>query len=165
MTTNLAAENFLIPNGTFFVCLVIFFVVFAVIGIFVVPPIKKAMEEREAMVAKTAEDNKAAAASFESADSEYRAALKDARGEATGLRDAARAKGNEELVAARHQATAEADAARAASAEALAAQGADAASSARGDLDNLATTLAGRILGSDLKGQSASSRPDAKVNN
>ncbi len=151
MTTNLAAENFLIPNATFFVCLAIFLLVFAVIGIFVVPPIKKAIEEREAMVAKTAEDNKAAAASFESADSEYRAALKDARAEATGLRDAARAQGNEELAAARHQATASADAARAASADALAAQGAQAADVARGDLDDLASTLAGRVLGTDIK--------------
>ncbi|NMO04970.1 F0F1 ATP synthase subunit B [Gordonia sp. TBRC 11910] len=159
MTTNLAAENFLIPNGTFFVCLVIFMLVFAVIAKFVVPGIQKAIEDREAMVAKTAEDNKAAAASFESADSQYRAALKDARGEATGLRDAARAQGNEELTAARHEATAQADAARAASAEALAAQGETAASTARGDLENLASTLAGRVLGTDVN-----SRPEVKVN-
>lgn len=151
MTTNLAAENFLIPNGTFFVCLAIFLLVFAVIATFVVPPIKKALEEREAMVAKTAEDNKAAAASFESADSEYRAALKDARAEATGLRDAARAQGNEKLAAARHAATAEADAARAASAEALASEGAHAASAAHDDLDSLAGTLAGRVLGTEVK--------------
>lgn len=151
MTTNLAAENFLIPNGTFFVCLVIFLLVFAVIGIFVVPPVRKALQEREAVVTKTAEDNKAAAASFESADSEYRAAITDARAKATGLRDAARAQGNEELSAARQRATADADAVRAAAAEDLAKQGADAATTAKGDLDNLASTLASRVLGTDVK--------------
>ena len=46
----LAAQNFLIPNGTFFVVLIIFLIVLAVIGKFVVPPIKAVLEEREETV-------------------------------------------------------------------------------------------------------------------
>lgn len=37
-------NNFLIPNGTFFVVLAIFLIVLAVIGTFVVPPIQKGAE-------------------------------------------------------------------------------------------------------------------------
>ena len=56
--TVLAAEgggqkNFLIPNGTFFVVLLIFLIVLGVIGKFVVPPITKVLHERDEMVAKT----------------------------------------------------------------------------------------------------------------
>ncbi|NED64781.1 F0F1 ATP synthase subunit B, partial [Streptomyces sp. SID10244] len=61
---NLAAENFLLPNGTFFVCLLIFVIVFLVIRTMVVPPILKVLDDRDAMIAKTAEDNRAAAASY-----------------------------------------------------------------------------------------------------
>ena len=86
-------------------------IVFLVIRTMVVPPILKVLDDRDAMVAKTAEDNRAAAASYEDADTEYRAALKDARADATGIRDQARAEGNEQLSAAKKRATDEADAA------------------------------------------------------
>ena len=51
-------SNFLVPNGTFFVVLIIFLIVLGVIGTFVVPPITKVLRERDAMVTKTAADNK-----------------------------------------------------------------------------------------------------------
>ena len=54
-------NNFLIPNGTFFVVLVIFLIVLGVIGTFVVPPIMKVLRERENMVTKTLADNKKSA--------------------------------------------------------------------------------------------------------
>ena len=93
----LAAQNFLIPNGTFFVVLVIFLIVLAVIGKFVVPPIKAVLEEREEQVSQTGHDNRTATEEFENAEAEYREAMKSARGEATGIRDEARAKGRESL--------------------------------------------------------------------
>ena len=48
-----AEGNFLLPNGTFFVVLIIFLIVLGVIGTFVVPPISKVLKERENMVTKT----------------------------------------------------------------------------------------------------------------
>ncbi|MDL9946054.1 MULTISPECIES: F0F1 ATP synthase subunit B [unclassified Gordonia (in: high G+C Gram-positive bacteria)] len=153
---NLAAENFLIPNGTFFVCLVIFVIVFLVIRTMVVPPILKVLDDRDAMVAKTAEDNRAAAASYEDADTEYRAALKDARADATGIRDQARAEGNEQLSDAKKRATDEADAAIAKTSEQLKAEGEQAAATARQDVDHLSSVLASRVLGTDVSsGQAA----------
>ncbi|MGC4962053.1 F0F1 ATP synthase subunit B [Gordonia sp. DT218] len=151
---NLAAENFLLPNGTFFVCLLIFVIVFLVIRTMVVPPILKVLDDRDAMIAKTAEDNRAAAASYEDADTEYRAALKDARGDATGIRDEARAKGNEQLAEAKRRATEEADAVLADTTRQLKAEGDQAASTARDDVDALSSTLAGRVLGVDVSAKS-----------
>ncbi len=57
-------SNFLIPNATLIACLLIFIVVLVVIRTFVVPPILEVLDERDARVAKTVEDNKAAAASY-----------------------------------------------------------------------------------------------------
>ena len=86
-------SNFLVPNGTFFFVLAIFLIVLAVIGTFVVPPILKVLRERDAMVAKTAADNKKAAEQFEAAQADYEAIMKEARMQASSLRDNARAEG------------------------------------------------------------------------
>ena len=93
----LAAENFLLPNGTFFVVLLIFVILLLVIRKFVVPPIQQVLEERDAMIHRTVEDNRTAAAEFEDADVQFRSLLKEARGEATAKRDDARAQGREQL--------------------------------------------------------------------
>ena len=62
-----AEGNFLIPNGTFFVVLIIFLIVLGVIGTFVVPPIMRVLNEREKMVTKTQADNKKSAEQFAAA--------------------------------------------------------------------------------------------------
>ena len=144
-------SNFLIPNGTFFVCLLIFVIVFLVIKFYVVPPIVQVLDERDARVAKTAEDNKAAAASYEAATTEYEAALKDARGVATGIRDEARAEGNEELAEAKRRATEQADTALANTTASLRTEADAAAASAQQDVERLSETLAGRVLGVDVR--------------
>src|ERR1700721_456403 len=93
LSSNQAAEeggknsNFLVPNGTFFFVLAIFLIVLAVIGTFVVPPILRVWRERDAMVAKTQADNKKSAEQFAAAQSDYEEAMKDARVEASSLRD------------------------------------------------------------------------------
>lgn len=153
---SLAAEeeagtsNFLIPNGTLIACLLIFVVVLIVIRTFVVPPIMKVLDERSARVAKTVEDNKAAAASYQDADREYLARLKDARGDATGIRDEARAKGNEQVSAAKHKATEEADAALAKITADLKVEADAAVTTAKQDVSRLSATLAGRVLGTEV---------------
>lgn len=144
---NLAADNFLIPNGTFFVVLIIFVILLLIIGKFVVPPIQQVLTEREEMINRTHEDNKRANAEFASADTEYEALLKDARGEATATRDEARAAGRAELNEVRQQATDAADATLAKTNAELAAQGEQAVTAVRSDVDSLARTLASRVLG------------------
>ncbi|WP_299577378.1 F0F1 ATP synthase subunit B [uncultured Williamsia sp.] len=150
----LAAGNFLIPNATFFVVLVIFLIVLAVIGKFVVPPIKQVLEEREEQVAQTGRDNRTATEEFEAAEREYREAMKSARGEATGIRDEARAKGRETLEQMRSRATAEADGAVAEATDRLRADGENAAADARQDVGRLSADLASRVLGFDVSSDS-----------
>src|SRR6201988_763341 len=83
-------NNFLIPNGTFFVVLLIFLIVLGVIGTFVVPPIMRGLHERDEMVAKTIENNREADKQFAGADAGYEAGMARARGEASAIRDEAR---------------------------------------------------------------------------
>ncbi|MGZ8179400.1 F0F1 ATP synthase subunit B [Williamsia sp. SKLECPSW1] len=146
----LAAGNFLIPNATFFVVLVIFLIVLVVISKFVVPPIKQVLDERDEQVAQTGRDNRTATEEFEAAEREYREAMKSARGEATGIRDEARAKGRETLEQMRSRATAEADAAVAEATDQLRRDGETAAAAARQDVGRLSADLAGRVLGFDV---------------
>src|SRR6202011_5808892 len=94
-------NNFLVPNGTFFVVLLIFLIVLAVIGTFVVPPIMRVLRERDAMVAKTQADNKKSAEQFAAAESDYEEAMKEARVQASSFRDNARAEGRKVIEAAR----------------------------------------------------------------
>ena len=112
--TILAAEeaaegpsNFLIPNGTFFVILIIFLIVLGVITKWVVPPISKVLAEREAMLAKTAADNKKSAEQVAAAQADYDAAMAGARGEASAIRDEARAEGRQVVDEARAEASGE----------------------------------------------------------
>lgn len=156
---NLAADNFLIPNGTFFVVLLIFVIVLVVIWTMVVPPILKVLQEREAMINKTANDEKSASAQFDDAESRFRQLLKKARGNATAARDDARTRAREELESRRKKATAEAEAEFAAANDVLSAQGAQAAAVAGGDVDTLARELAAKVLGIDAAnlGQSTKS--------
>src|ERR1700735_2406762 len=88
-----AEGNFLLPNGTFFVVLIIFLIVLGVIGTFVVPPISKVLKERENMVTKTAADNKKSAEQFAAAREDYEKAMSEARVTASAARDQARAEG------------------------------------------------------------------------
>src|ERR1700739_938116 len=97
-------NNFLVPNGTFFFVLAIFLVVLAVIGTWVVPPILKVLRERDAMVAKTASDNKKSVDQFEAAQADYEAAMKEARVQASSFRDNARAEGRKVVEDARGRA-------------------------------------------------------------
>src|SRR3954454_23383056 len=100
-------SNYLIPNGTFFFVLVIFLIVLGVIGKWVVPPVSKVLHEREAMVKKTVEDSRKAADQFTAADDDYQAEMAKARGEASKLRDGARAEGRKVLEDMRGRASGE----------------------------------------------------------
>src|ERR1700677_719044 len=122
-----AEGNFLMPNGTFFVVLVIFLIVLGVIGTFVVPPISKVLKERDNMVTKTAADNKKSAARDE-ARAEGRKVLEEQRGRV------------EEQVSSTLQ-----DAA-----EQLKREGDAVATELRARVDTISTTLASRILGVEV---------------
>ncbi|WP_280405470.1 F0F1 ATP synthase subunit B [Nocardia brasiliensis] len=145
-TKNTAGENFLLPNGTFFAELLIFVTVLGVIWRFVIPPINRAMEEREARVAKTEADERAAAALRAEVDQRYRSALAEAEGAAAAIRKQARAQGRSLIAQRKAGAQEEADAMVAQAAIELRAGAVRIGAQLHDSVEPLARTLADRVI-------------------
>src|ERR1700761_6338126 len=145
-----AEGNFLLPNGTFFVVLIIFLIVLGVIGTFVVPPIMKVLNERENMVTKTAADNKKSAEQFAAAKEDYENAMAKARVTASAARDDARAEGRKVLDEMRSRAEEQVSTTLQNAAEQLKREGDVVAADLRSRVDGMSTTLANRILGVEV---------------
>jgi F-type H+-transporting ATPase subunit b len=145
-------SNFLVPNGTFFVVLLIFLIVLGVIGKWVVPPISKVLRARDAMVKQTVEDSRKAADQFAAADEDYQTEMAKARSEASGLRDESRAEGRKILEDMRGRAGGEV-ASTLQQAEAQLKQQSDSIESdLRASVDSLSSALASRVLGVEVTG-------------
>jgi F-type H+-transporting ATPase subunit b len=158
--TLLAAEeggqdNFLIPNGTFFVVLLIFLIVLAVIGTFVVPPITRVLHERDEMVTKTLENNRQSDRQFAAAESDYEAEMARARREASGIRDEARADGRKILEEMKARTSEESALALQNAGEELKQQSDAIGADLRSSMETLASTLASRVLGIDVGREAA----------
>jgi F-type H+-transporting ATPase subunit b len=158
----LAAEeggqsNFLIPNGTFFVVLTIFLIVLGVIGKWVVPPVSKVLRERDAMVKQTVEDSRKAADQFAAADEDYQSEMAKARGEASKLRDEARAEGRKVLEDMRGRASDEVTSTLQQADSELKEQALSIQADLRSSLDNLSETLANRVLGVETNATTSAS--------
>ena len=76
------ASNFLVPNGTFIVVLIAFILVVTVISKYVLPPLNKVLSERQEQIRGELEAADKAKSDAEDADTERRAALEQARGQA-----------------------------------------------------------------------------------
>ncbi|WP_067464662.1 F0F1 ATP synthase subunit B family protein [Nocardia amamiensis] len=146
-TKTLAGQNFLIPNGTFLAELSIFLVVLAVIWLFVVPPIRDVLAEREARVAKAAADGKRAREVLAAAGERYRSSVEQARSEAARLREQARTERRATLISMRGRAQEQSDQLSAAAAIELRAHADAAAVRLREYVDPLAGDLADRVIG------------------
>lgn len=142
-----AAENFLIPNGTFFVELAIFLIVFAVIWLFVVPPIREVLDQREARVTEAAAHRRQAREAFAAAEDRYRSALAQAHADAARLREQARNEGRAILVAHRDRARDRTEEMVATATAELRTQAAAAAARFDTHLDPIAHDLADRVIG------------------
>jgi F-type H+-transporting ATPase subunit b len=148
-------SSFLIPNGTFFFVLGIFLIVLAIIGIFVVPPVMKVLRERDAMVHKTAADSKKAAEQFAAAQADYEEAMKEARVEASSLRDNARAEGRKVVDDARASAEQQVAATLAQANDQLKRERDGVEMDLRANVSTMSATLASRILGVDVTASTA----------
>ena len=150
-------NNFLIPNGTFFVVLIIFLIVLGVIGKWVVPPISKVLGERDAMVKQTVEDSRKAADQFAAADEDYRAEMAKARGEASKLRDEARADGRKVLEDMRSRASDEVMSTLQQADSELKEQALSIQPGLRSSVDTLSAALASRVLGIEINAATTAS--------
>lgn len=144
------SSNFLLPNGTFFVVLIIFLIVLAVIGKWVVPPISKVLREREAMVTKTNEDNRKSAELAAATEADSQRILATARREASATRDEARGEGRKVVEDMRSRASAETATTLQNANEELSRQGDTTAAELESSVEGLSSTLASRVLGVDV---------------
>jgi F-type H+-transporting ATPase subunit b len=149
-TASQAEGNFLIPNGTFFVVLLIFLIVLGVIGTFVVPPIMRVLHEREDMVHKTQADNKESAEQFAAAREDYEKVMAEARVKASAARDDARTEGRKVLDEMRSRAEEQVSSTLQDASDQLKQEGDAVAADLRARVDNMSTTLASRILGVEI---------------
>ena len=130
--------------------LLIFLIVLGVIAKWVVPPISKVLHEREAMVQKTADDNRRAAQLHAAAEADYRKVMAVARREATNVRDEARAEGRKIVDEARARASAEVSTVLQQANEELTQQSLAVTADLQSSVETLASNLASSVLGVDV---------------
>jgi F-type H+-transporting ATPase subunit b len=148
--TNEAADNFLVPNATFFVELFAFALLVFVIGRYIIPPINKAMTERQEAIRKEFADLEDAQADARQAEADYKEQLNNAKHEAARIREEAREQGAQIVQEARDKAQTEADRIIEHAHTQIEADRKAAVASLRRDVGSLATTLAGRIVGESM---------------
>ena len=161
-TTILAQEgggqNFLLPNGTFIFVLIIFLIVLGVIAKFVVPPVSKVLNEREAMVAKTDKDNRKSAELSAAAEADSREVMTEARREASTIRDEARGEGRKIVEEMRGRAGAEVGETLQQADDQLSEQGRETTAELQSSIEALSATLASRVLGVDVTATTSQGR-------
>lgn len=152
--TVLAQDNFLIPNGTFFVELIIFLVVLWVIWRYVVPPVKRVMQQRQDMVRKQIEESQEASERLAAAERKYSEALDEARTEAAKIREGARAESQRIKDEMREAAEREVAGIRQRGEDQLTTQRQQVVRELRSEIGNLAVTLSERMVGESLADES-----------
>lgn len=151
-TTTLAQEsnNFLLPNATFFAELFAFAIILWVLYKYVMPPLTKAVKQRQDMIQKQIEDAEETARKLRAAEERYESALAEARTEAAKIRDAARADADKLREELREQALAEVARIRQRGEEQLTSEREQVVRELRADIGGLAVQLAERIVGQTL---------------
>ncbi len=143
-------SNFLVPNGTFFVELIAFVIMFAIIARYIVPPINKAMTARQDAIRQQFAELDEAKEQATSAADEFRSQIEDARHEAARIREDAREQGAAIIAEMRDQAQAEAARIVEHARVQIEADRQHAVTSLRNEVGTIATDLAGRIVGEAL---------------
>lgn len=149
-TTTVLAGNFLVPNGTFIAELIAFLVILAVLWRYVLPPVSKAMSERQKLIGEQLEEGRQASERLKQAEADYRKALDEAKAAAAQIRDQARADAagiREELLERAQQ---EKERIIESGREQLTADRQALVRQLRAELGELAVDLASRILGESL---------------
>lgn len=178
-TTNLAASNFLVPNGTFIVEVIAFLLMLGVLAKWVVPPINKAMTARQQGIKQQFAELEEAKARAEEAENEYHSQFVDARHEAARIREQGREDGAAIMGEMREQAREESQRIIKQAHAQIEAERQKVVQQLRTEVGSMATTLAERIVGeslddderrertverfmSSLEDQDAASRPGAR---
>lgn len=144
--TVLADNNFLVPNATFIAELVAFVLILGIIARYILPPIQKALRERQAMIQKQVDDAAEARHQLAEAEKKYQEALNEARTEAAQIRENARAEAQRTIEDLRTQAQEESARILARGEEQLASQRSAIVRELRAEIGTLAVELAEKIV-------------------
>jgi F-type H+-transporting ATPase subunit b len=145
-----AQGNFLVPNATFIAEIVAFGIIVYILAKWVIPPVNKAMTERQEKIKAQFDEAAQAKADAESTGSELKAQMADARAEASRIREEAREQGAQIIAQHREQAQVEAERITSNAHAQIEVDRAQALSQLKGEVGTIATTLAGRIVGESL---------------
>ncbi len=151
-------SNFLVPNATFFVELAAFALLFYLLAKYVIPPINRAMTNRQDAIRQEFADLDQARADANAAEAEFKAQIADARHEAARIREEAREQGAQIVSEMRQQGESEKARIIDGAHTQIAAERQQAVASLRAEVGTLATTLAGRIVGESLEDDERSGR-------
>src|SRR6478672_2446210 len=157
-----AVNNFLIPNATFIAELVAFVIILWIIARYILPPIRKAMTDRQAMITKQVEDSEEAKRQLAEAERAYQNALTESRTEAAQIRENARAEAQRTVEDLKTQAQEESARIVARGEEQLASQRSAIVRDLRGEIGTLAVELSEKIVDQRLSDEAqVSSTVDA----
>lgn len=143
--------NFLIPNGTFVVELVIFLVVLGVVAKWILPPLRAVSEERQARISSASQKADEARAEAQSVLAERDRVLADARAQARGIVDHANQGADQAVQNGRQRGQQEYERLVSASRTSTAEEGRRAREELLGRLDVLVAAAAERVLGSRVE--------------
>lgn len=149
-TMNVAASNFLIPNGTFIVEVIAFVLILLVLAKWVIPPINKALTERQEGIRRQFEEGEEAKAQAQQAEQEFRSQIAGAREEGARIREEAREQGAAILAEMRENAQAEAQRIVDHARTQIQAEREQVVRQLRHEVGSLSVDLAGRIIGEAL---------------
>lgn len=160
-TTLLAAEGhspLAVELPELILGLIVFGIVVALVAKLVVPNFEKAYAERTAAIEGGIEDAQQAQKEAQAALEKYTAQLAEARTEAARIREEAKEQGAQIVVELREQAKAEADRITAAAHAQVEAERAQVLAQLKAEVGDLATQLAGRIVGESLEEEARQKR-------
>jgi len=145
-----ATNNFLIPNATFVVELVIFLVILGAIAKWIVPWVNSQLAARQEAIRQQFQEAEEARAKLEAAEAEYRQQIAEARADAARQREEAREQGAKIIADLRAQAQVEADRITKTAQAQIEAERTRTVAALRAEVGTLAVELAGRIVGESL---------------
>jgi F-type H+-transporting ATPase subunit b len=143
-------SNFLVPNGTFIAELVAFAILLWALAKYVLPPLSRAMTQRQDYIDRQIKESQEARERLEKAEADYRELLEQTRADASRIREEARAAGRAIIAELREKAEEESSRIRERGEQQLAAEREQVIAAVRADLGRLAAELAERIVGESL---------------
>jgi F-type H+-transporting ATPase subunit b len=143
-------SNFLVPNGTFIAELVAFAILLWALAKYVLPPLSRAMTQRQDYIDRQIKESQEARERLEKAEADYRELLEQTRADASRIREEARAAGRAIIAELREKAEEESSRIRDRGEQQLAAEREQVIAAVRADLGRLAADLAERIVGESL---------------